>query len=208
LCDVIHTLPLKIHNIFLYFCVVLLCVCTLWVPCCYASPYKWCSVRLYLQLFVRELMSYLRYLCLFAHSSVQHILCYVFVLLVFVLCVLCCQLLWIVHLRLSLRYSLTLYVLLEQAFRLFIILITVILRRKYQWYIVSQLLLEQNIWQVWSLVLYPTQRSFLLKIIFFIRLKTTKIILKIQISDVCDLYWSCDIQFHKYAVHINGVIWW
>ena len=58
-------------------------------------------------------------LCLFAHSSVQNILCYVFVLLVFVLCVLCCQLLWIVHLRLFLRYSLTFYDLLEQTFRLF-----------------------------------------------------------------------------------------
>ena len=31
-------------------------------------------------------MSYLRYLCLFAHSGVQHILCCVFVLFVFVLC--------------------------------------------------------------------------------------------------------------------------
>ena len=42
------------------------------------SAYKRCSVRLYLQLFVRELMSYLRYLCLFAYSGVQHILCCVF----------------------------------------------------------------------------------------------------------------------------------
>ena len=33
-------------------------------------------------------MSYLRYLCLFAHSGVQHILCCVFVLFVFVLCTL------------------------------------------------------------------------------------------------------------------------
>ena len=40
-----------------------------------------------------------------------------------------------------------------------------------------------------------------LKIIFFISLKTTKITSKIQISEVCE---SCDIQFHKYAVHING----
>ena len=30
-------------------------------------------------------MSYLRYLCLFAHSAVQHILCSVFVLFLFVL---------------------------------------------------------------------------------------------------------------------------
>jgi hypothetical protein len=32
------------------------------------------------------LMSYLRYLCLFAYNGVQHILSYVFVLFVFVLC--------------------------------------------------------------------------------------------------------------------------
>ena len=31
---------------------------------------KRCSARLYLRLFVRGLMSYLRYLCLFAHSGV------------------------------------------------------------------------------------------------------------------------------------------
>ena len=39
------------------------------------SSYKRCSVRLYLPLFVGWLMSYLRYLCLFANSGVQHILC-------------------------------------------------------------------------------------------------------------------------------------
>ena len=42
---------------------------------------KRCSVRLYLQLFVGGFMSYLRYLCLFTYSVVQHILCCVFVLL-------------------------------------------------------------------------------------------------------------------------------
>ena len=36
-------------------------------------------------------MFYLRYLCLFAYIGVQHILCRVFVLFVFVLCTLCCQ---------------------------------------------------------------------------------------------------------------------
>ena len=52
-------------------------------------------VHLYLQLFVWGLMSYLRYLCLFAHSGVQHILCCVFVFVLFflVLCTLCCPLL-------------------------------------------------------------------------------------------------------------------
>ena len=39
---------------------------------------KRCSVRLYLKLFVGGLMSYLCYLCLLAHSGVQHILCCVF----------------------------------------------------------------------------------------------------------------------------------
>jgi hypothetical protein len=37
-------------------------------------------------------MSYLRHLCLFAHSGIQNILCCVFDLLVFVLCPLCCRL--------------------------------------------------------------------------------------------------------------------
>jgi hypothetical protein len=35
------------------------------------SAYKRCSVRLYLQLFVEGLMSYLRYLCLLAYSGVN-----------------------------------------------------------------------------------------------------------------------------------------
>ena len=52
-------------------------------------------------------MSYLRYLCLFTYSDVQHTLCCVFVLFVFVLCTLCCQFHWIVHFRVSLRYRLT-----------------------------------------------------------------------------------------------------
>ena len=61
------------------------------------SAQKRCFVPLYLQLFVGGLMSQLRYLCLFAHSGVQHILCCVLVFLFFVLCTLCCQFLWIVH---------------------------------------------------------------------------------------------------------------
>ena len=42
-----------------------------------------CSVLLYLQLFVGELMSYLRYICLFAYSGLQHIVFYVFHRLVY-----------------------------------------------------------------------------------------------------------------------------
>jgi len=68
---------------------------------------KRCSVRLYLQLFEGGLMSYLRYMCLVAHSGIQHILRCVFVLFFFVLCTLCCQFLWIVYFWLPLRYSLT-----------------------------------------------------------------------------------------------------
>jgi hypothetical protein len=41
------------------------------------------------------IMSYLRYLCLFACSGVHHILCCVFALFFVVLCTLCCQFLWI-----------------------------------------------------------------------------------------------------------------
>jgi NhaP-type Na+/H+ or K+/H+ antiporter len=41
-------------------------------------------------------MSYLGYLCLVTYGGVQHILCCVFVVFVFVLCTICCQFLWIV----------------------------------------------------------------------------------------------------------------
>ena len=40
------------------------------------SALKRCLVRLYLQLFVGGLMLYLRYMCVFAHSGVQHTLCW------------------------------------------------------------------------------------------------------------------------------------
>jgi len=53
------------------------------------SAYKRCSVHFYLQLFVWGLMSYLGYLCLFAHSGVQHIVlcfCAVFLRLVYPCC--------------------------------------------------------------------------------------------------------------------------
>ena len=52
---------------------------------------KLCSVRLYLMFFVGWFVSYLRYMCLFAYSGVNHILCCAFVLFVFVLCALCCS---------------------------------------------------------------------------------------------------------------------
>ena len=52
---------------------VLLCIVKFLVPC-----RDVCSLRLQLQLLVAGLMSYLRDLCLFALSGVQHILCCVF----------------------------------------------------------------------------------------------------------------------------------
>ena len=42
---------------------------------------KKCSVRPDLQLFVGELVSYLRYLCLFSHSGAQRVLCFCFICL-------------------------------------------------------------------------------------------------------------------------------
>ena len=50
--------------------------------------------------------AHLRYLCLLANSSVQHILCCVFGLIFVVLCTLCCQFLWTVHFRFPLWYPL------------------------------------------------------------------------------------------------------
>ena len=79
------------------------------------STYNRCSVRLYLRLLLGGRLSYLRYLCLFAHCCVQRILCSVFVvffsscvpyvarvsgLSFFVLCTLCCPCLGIVFFRL------------------------------------------------------------------------------------------------------------
>jgi hypothetical protein len=77
--------------ILLVFYVVLLCVFTfvLW------SPYK--NDIFTSNFVVGGFMSYLYYLCLFAFSSAQHILCFVFALIFVVLCTLCCQFLWIVH---------------------------------------------------------------------------------------------------------------
>jgi hypothetical protein len=58
------------------------CSARLYLQLCVGGlmSYLRCSARLYLQLFVGGLMSYLHCLCLFGHSVVQHILCYVFVL--------------------------------------------------------------------------------------------------------------------------------
>ena len=57
--------------------------------------------------FITKTNMYLRYLCLFAHSGVQQILCCVRALFSFVLCTRFCQFRRIVHFWLTLRYSLT-----------------------------------------------------------------------------------------------------
>ena len=72
------------------------------------SALKRCSVRLYLQLFVVGLMSYLRQLCSFQQSGVQHILCCVFCFvllrLVYPMLLVSLDCLFVI---ITLRYSLT-----------------------------------------------------------------------------------------------------
>jgi hypothetical protein len=64
---------------------------------CVISIAQYWHIIVSMLLFVGGHMSYLRYLCLFAYSGVQHILCSVFVLFFLVLCTLCCQFLCVVH---------------------------------------------------------------------------------------------------------------
>ena len=93
-------------------CFIFVCCCP--IMCLYIlSSMLWCplrfsqnTVRLYLWLCVGGPISYLRYLCLFAYSGVQHIMCCVFALFFFVLYYLCYQFLWIVRFWLPFRYSL------------------------------------------------------------------------------------------------------
>ena len=90
----------------------------------------------------------------------------------------------------------------EQTFRLFIILTMVISWRKTQWYIVSQLFLEQNILQTWSLVFLPPYETVsFIKINILYQSKN----FKNRFKNSNFWRWSCDIQFHKYAVYINGI---
>ena len=62
-------------------------------------------VRLYLQLFVGGIMSYLHYLFLFMYGVVQRILCFVFVLFVIVLCTLDYQFRCLFYFVLPILYS-------------------------------------------------------------------------------------------------------
>ena len=66
------------HNIFfLVICGVLLCIFTFLVRCC--DPLRLLHKSMFSlslpPVICRRLMSHLRYLCLLAHSGVQHILC-------------------------------------------------------------------------------------------------------------------------------------
>ena len=71
-------------HLFYFLCCPIMCLYVL--SSVTITALKRCSVRLYLQLFVGGIISYLRYLCLFGYSGVQHILCCIFVLFFFVLC--------------------------------------------------------------------------------------------------------------------------
>ena len=90
----------RVADLFRFLCCPILCPyfpssvpwCPLWFP--HKNDVQ--LFFFYLKLIVGGLRSYLRYLCLLAYSDVQHILCCVFDLFVFVLCNLCCQLFWIV----------------------------------------------------------------------------------------------------------------
>jgi hypothetical protein len=117
--------------IILVSCVFLLCVFTFWVPCCdvrydfriqtmfdSSLPPVVCRrarVLFMLSVFVAYIVVSSTYcvvsntLCRVKHilCRVKHILCPVCCLFFFVLCTLCCQFLWIIHVLLSLRYSLT-----------------------------------------------------------------------------------------------------
>ena len=84
--------------IFLVFCVVLLCVFTFWVPY-YNVRYDFHIKTMFgssLPPVVcrRVHILFTRFL---TYSGVKYILCCVFALFAFVLCGICCQFLWIVH---------------------------------------------------------------------------------------------------------------
>ena len=93
-------------------CVVLLCVFTFWVPCCYVL-YDFSIKTLFgssLPPVVcrRAHVLFTLFLFVCVKWCPTHIMLVLFLFFfVYVLCTLCCQLLWIVYFWLSLRYSLT-----------------------------------------------------------------------------------------------------
>ena len=107
-CHCQFFLWVRVTHVFTGFCVVLLSVFTFWFYVVVSvtdfrikTMFGSCLPLVVLG----EIMSYLRYLCLFAHSGVQHILRCICVLFFFILCALCSQF-W-----LPLRYSLYVYLL-------------------------------------------------------------------------------------------------
>ena len=102
--SLIQYMLLVCYSSLTFFCVVLLCAFTFWLPSFdvrYDFGIKTMFGSSLLPVVCRGFMFYLRYLCLIAHSGVQHILCCAFCLCFFVLCTLCCQFLWIVRFLLS-----------------------------------------------------------------------------------------------------------
>ena len=90
--------------VLVFFCVVLLCVFTLWVSCCdvrYDFRIKRYANRLYFQLFVGGLISYLRYF----RIVVSNTYCVVFLFCFSSSFVPCYQFPWIFHFWLPIRYS-------------------------------------------------------------------------------------------------------
>jgi len=84
----------RVAHLFSFLCGPIMCLYVLssvsWCPLRF--PHKG-NIRLVFtsKLFVEGLMSYLRYLCLPTHSNIQHILCCVCALFVYILYTLCCQ---------------------------------------------------------------------------------------------------------------------
>jgi hypothetical protein len=94
--------------IFLFFCVVLLCVITFWVLCCDTS-YDFRIKTMFDSSFPSVVcrMAHVLFTLCGCYSGIQHILCCGFFSFFVVLCTIYCQFLWIVHWWFPFRYSLT-----------------------------------------------------------------------------------------------------
>jgi hypothetical protein len=91
LCSPVFIIGGSVMLFLLVCCVDLLL--TFWLPCCdlrFDDRLKRWSIQPHLKLFVGGFMSYLRYWCLLVHSGVQHILCCVCGMFIFVFCTICC----------------------------------------------------------------------------------------------------------------------
>ena len=100
----------SVLRIALVVCTLLLCICSIWVPCCdvrYGVCIKPVFGSFLPPVFVGGLMFYLCYLSFVAHSGVEHTLCCVSALVFLIFCTLCSQSLWNVNFRLLHQYSLT-----------------------------------------------------------------------------------------------------